>query len=131
MPTEWTLNASQITGGSNGQKLVGCHIIQNTDNYTFTKPDNTVLATSSGPPRPTASFTFPSFDHKDVKDWVITMSAPPTDTNQNWTGCSWSNGDVASTKDTTPESGEFTAQSGGTVLPDEASEKAASSGKAY
>ena len=67
----WTLNANNISGGSDGQKLAGCHIVQNGDTYQFTKPNiNDVLATV-GPPLPTSAFPFPAFHYKDVDNWGI------------------------------------------------------------
>lgn len=110
----WTINAANLSGGSDGAKLVGCHIVQYTNNYTFTKPDWTVLATSPGPPRPTAGFTFPTFNYKDINGWNITMGTPPTDTTQNWGADSWSfpNQPLPEGTPISGQSGEFTAQAG-------------------
>jgi hypothetical protein len=111
----WTLNAANLSGGSDRVKLSGCHIVQNATNYTFTTPDWDVKSTSTGTSLPTAAFTFPTFDHKDIKTWSISMSAPPTDTTQNWGADSWSfpPQPLVEGTDTSPgQSGEFTAQSG-------------------
>src|SRR5829696_8824822 len=92
----WTLNAANISGGSDGVKLAGCHIWQDTNNYRFTKPDWTVLASSPGTSLPTTGFTFtPTFTHgnvsgQSISGWSITMAAPPTVTTQSWGADSWS-----------------------------------------
>jgi hypothetical protein len=118
----WTLNAADISGGSDGQLLVGCHIVQNATNYTFTKPDWTVLATSTGTTLPTAAFTFPTFNHRNINGWSVGMSTPPTDTTQNWGADSWSfpAQPLVEIEDTTPgQSGEFTAQAGSGLTGEE------------
>ena len=121
----WTLNANNISGGSDGQKLVGCHVVEWPTNFTFTKPDWTVLATSTGTTRPSTAFTFPTFDHRDITGWSIGMPAPPTDTTQNWGADSWSF-PPQTVKRTGGQSGTFTAQADGTPVDaeDAASAKA-------
>jgi hypothetical protein len=111
----WTINASN--GGSDGVKLVGCHIVQNATNFTFTKPDWTVLSTSTGTTLPTAAFTFPAFDHRDITGWSVTMSAPPA-SGQNWGTDSWSF-PAQNQKRTGAQNGDFTAQSGSGTDEDE------------
>ena len=110
----WTLNAANLSGGNLGVKLAGCHIIQYANNYVLTTANWDVLATSSGPPRPTTGFTFPTFTLKDITGWTITMPAPPTDTTQNWSAGSWSFPNQPMPEDVpiTGQSGEFTAQAG-------------------
>jgi hypothetical protein len=111
----WTLSAADVSGGTDGKKLAGCHIVQNATNYTFTKPDWTVLSTSTGTTLPTGSFTFPSFDYKDITGWSVTMQAPPAVSTQNWGADNWSFPNQPLIEGTGPisgESGEFTAQAG-------------------
>lgn len=123
----WTLNAANISGGSYGDKLAGCHIWQDTNNYRFTKPDWTVLASSPGTTLPTAAFTFtPAFTHGNVSGqsitgWSISMSAPPTDTTQNWGTDGWLFPDQPSLEEVpiSGQSGEFTAQAGSGPMPAE------------
>ena len=110
----WTLNAANLSGGSDRVKLAGCHIVQYTNYYQFTTPDWDVKSTSSGPPRPTTGFTFPTFSHRDITGWTITMPAPPTDPTQNWNAGSWSfpNQPLVEETPISGQSGEFTAQAG-------------------
>lgn len=118
----WTLNAANISGGSDGDKLAGCHIWQDTNNYRFTKPDWTLLASSPGTTLPTAGFTFtPAFEHRSITGWTITMSTPPTDTTQSWGVDSWSFPDQPGLEGTptTGQSGEFTAQAGSGPMGEE------------
>jgi len=117
---EWTLNASSLTG--KGDKLAGCHIFQNTSNYTLTKPNpNEILSTSSGTSLP---LTFPTFSYKDVNDWSVTLSTAPDGATA--TG-SWSF-PTQQFKDPTNipgESGTYTAQTGpGLVAEEEAASSA-------
>ena len=127
MASIWTLNASGITpAGSYGNaKLAGCHITTNSAGtaYVFTKPNiNEVLATSSGPPLPTVPFSFPQFHFHDV-DWNVTVNTLGTLAG---TG-TWSTpGDGLSSPDDTvnPQNGDFTAQTGGQVTPEEAANAA-------
>jgi len=76
MPTNvWTLHANGISGGSNGQDLVGCHITKNSAGtaYEFTAPNiNTILSVTQTTTLPTAPFTFPQFGYDDKVDWVST-----------------------------------------------------------
>ena len=120
---DWTINAANLSGGSDGVKLVGCHIVQNATNFTFTKPDWTVLSTSTGTTLPTSSFTFPTFDHRDITDWSVTMSAPPASSTQNWGTDSWSF-PAQGQKRTGGQNGDFTAQSGSGTGEDEVSRPA-------
>ena len=114
----WTLNAANISGGGDGNKLAGCHIWQDTNNYRFTKPDWTLLASSPGTTLPTAGFTFtPTFEHRGITGWSVTMSAPPAVSTSNWGADSWSFPNqplplIEGTGPTPGQSGEFTAQAG-------------------
>lgn len=126
----WTINAAHLSGGPDRIKLVGCHIVQNADNFTFTQPDWTLLSTSSGPPRPKTAFVFPTFDYNGIYTWTINMSAPPSMTNLPWGVDSWSFPDqpFVEGEDVSPgQSGEFTAQAGSGLGE---GEEAASSAKA-
>jgi hypothetical protein len=111
----WTINAGHLSGGPDRIKLVGCHIIRNADNFTFTQPDWTPLKTSSGPPRPSAAFSFPTFDYNGIYTWTIRMAAPPAMSNVPWGVDSWSfpPQPLVGREDTgSGQSGEFTAQAG-------------------
>ena len=70
MPPTWIIDANNISGGSDGQKLAGCYIRQNGQTYQFTKPDFDVLSTA-GPPLPTGAFSFPAFHYKGIQGWGI------------------------------------------------------------
>lgn len=137
-PPQWTLSSNLITGGSNGQLLVGCHVTENAAGtaYQFTQPAiNQVLATSTGTSLPTGAFTFPSFNYNGVNGWVIGMTAPVAE-GTNWSNCTWFTPQTPQQRieDVPAQSGEFTAQAGGGVVPEEeraAAEKAASSGNKY
>ena len=120
----WTLNASNIGGGSDGQDLAGCHITTNAAGtaYEFTKPNISEVLATYGPPLPTTSFTFPAFDYKDLKNWSISVTLPLT-AGSNGSG-SWS---IPSQKRTGAQNGTFTAQADGTPVD---AEDAASSAKA-
>lgn len=120
----WTISANDITGGSDGKKLAGCHIVQNTNYFTITAPDWTVLAQSTTIGLPTTAFTFPLFAHRDIVGWSIGMSAPPASSNQNWGADTWSfppqPGHVK--RGGGPgQNGEFTAQAGSGLGEEEAS----------
>ena len=105
---EWTLNAGSLTGS--GDKLAGCHIFNNTTNYTLTKPNpNEVLATSSGTTLPV---TFPTFSYKNINLWSVTVSTAPDGATA--TG-SWSfpaQPGAVDPGDIGAESGTYTAQTG-------------------
>jgi hypothetical protein len=118
-PPLWTLNSGGLTGGSHKAKLVGCHIARDAQGvYTFYDPSWNVLATFSGTP---LSCTF---DYDQIDDWTVTLSTAVVDGNA--TG-GWSTPGTE-LEDTLPQSGDYTAQTGGgTVLPEEASDKAKSS----
>ena len=115
----WTLTAANLSGGSDRTKLAGCHIVQNATNYTFTTPDWDVKSTSSGTSLPTTGFTFPTFSHRDITGWTITVLAPPAVSSQNWGGGTWSFPDEPGLEEVpiTGQSGEFTAQAGSGPMP--------------
>ena len=110
----WTLTASGISGGSEGQKLAGCHIIVNNagNAYEFTAPNiSEVLASTTGNVLPLPPFTFPPFIYRGL-EWTIgilklPIGAPATGT--------WS---------TSAESGNFVAQAGEALAGDEAASSA-------
>jgi len=120
---EWTLNAGSLTGS--GDKLAGCHIFNNTTNYTLTKPNpNDVLATSSGTTLPV---TFPTFSYKDINLWTVTVATAPDGATA--TG-SWSFPNQPEAQDpdgvpTSAESGTYTAQTGPGQFEEEASSASA------
>ena len=119
----WTLNASGIIPpGPPGSQLAGCHITKNSAGtaYQFTAPNITNVLSTSGPPLPTASFTFPQFTYAGF-NWIIEVNLPLTP-GANGSG-TWS---IVSPKlafasgthghgrglPTAPQSGEYTAQAG-------------------
>jgi len=106
-PPEWTVNASGLTG--KGRDLAGCHIFLNSSNFTFTKPNNELLATSSDTTLP-ATFSIP--DYKDIKNWTVTVQ---TAVNGGNASGQWSFPEQAAAPDpadTPAESGSYTAQTG-------------------
>jgi|SRR5215216_421211 len=105
---EWTVTAIGLTGA--GLKLVGCHIFLNPTNYTFTKPDNTLLATTPGTTLPQ---TFSTFNYKGI-DWTITLTSALVGSNA--TGA-WSVPPGS-------ESGYFTAPTGAGIDEEEAASSA-------
>jgi hypothetical protein len=122
----WTITAANLFGGPDGIKLVGCHIVQHANDFTFNRPDWTVLKHSSGPPRPKVAFTFPEFDYNGIHHWTISMSAPPAMSNLPWGIDHWSFPPQLVGEDTgSGQSGEFTAQAGsGLGLGEEAASSA-------
>lgn len=106
MPTQSTINASGVTGGKDRTDLVGCHFVQNTDNYQFTEPDGTVLATA-GPPLPALPFSFSTFAFEGW-DWTIRVTTLTGGPANNQPGGSWTNNDV----NLANEEGNWTAQAG-------------------
>jgi len=126
MPTIYTLNASGITPvGSYGQaNLAGCHVTLNAAGtaYLFTQPNiNNVLA-QAGPPLPSVPFSFPTFGWQGV-DWNLTVtSLAPGAVSGTW---STPGMPIAKPDDTVnPQNGDFTAQTGGQVTPEEAANAA-------
>jgi len=121
MPTNiWTLHANGISGGSNGQDLVGCHINQNAAGtaYQFTAPNITnVLSTTTGTTLPTAPFDFPEFTY-DNDTWNISVSTLSGGAASNQAQGSWHSDDAHDIKETGPQSGEWTAQAGSTAGDD-------------
>ncbi len=118
-PPIWTLNASGMTGGSNGAKLAGCHIGQASSVYTFYDPSWNSLATFSGT---TLSCTF---NYNGVDGWTLTLGTAVSGGNATGT---WSTPKTEFERptDIPAQSGDYTAQTGGGVVPEE-EEKAASS----
>ena len=120
MPNVWTLHANGISGGSNGQDLVGCHINQNAAGtaYQFTAPNITnVLSTTTGTTLPTAPFDFPEFTY-DGDTWNIHVSTLTAGSGSNQAQGSWASDDSNDIKETGPQSGEWTAQAGSTAGDD-------------
>jgi hypothetical protein len=117
----WTINAADITGGSDGKKLAGCHIVQNPTYFTITAPDWTVLAQSTTIGLPTVAFQFPQFPLRDIEGWTVNMSAPPASTSSPWGADSWSfppqPGHVK--RGGSGQNGDFTAQAGSGLGEDE------------
>jgi hypothetical protein len=128
MPTNvWTIHASGITGGSQGQDLVGCHINQNAAGtaYQFTAPNITnILSTTTGTTLPTAPFSFPRFTY-DGNTWDIYVSTLNGGASSNQAEGNWDTNAENNTKETDPQSGEWTAQAGATVGDDIAATKSA------
>ena len=126
-PPEWTLTGKH-THGSDGNLLVGCHIIRNATNYQFTQPDKkTVLATSPGRSRPSGKFTFrPDFNYNGLIGVKIIMDTPVA-TGKEWKGA-WSAKDSPAKHEpvppTGPKEGDFTAQSGAGFDVDEVASSA-------
>jgi hypothetical protein len=122
----WTLNASDITPANSygNAKLAGCHITTNAAGtaYEFTEPNINNVKATVGPPLPTAPFTFPQFHFHDV-DWTITVSSITTGANGTGSG-TWSTPGTQLDDTVNPQNGDFTAQSGGQVSPEEAANAA-------
>jgi hypothetical protein len=114
-PPFWTLNASGLTGGSNKADLAGCHIAQNAQGvYTFYDPSWDVLGTFSGTPL-TCTFNYDGID-----GWIITLATAISGRNANGT---WSTPKTpkAGPEEIPAQSGDYTAQSGGSVDAEAAS----------
>jgi len=115
MPSKWTIKKSEdVTGGKDKADLVGCSISLNDAGtaYEFLSPTNSVLATSSGPPLPTPSFTFPLSQVYDQYQWTITVDTfTGGDKNKDAKG-TWTNTDPSLANE---ESGDWTAQADATV----------------
>ena len=125
----WTLNANSIQGGPNGQLLVGCHITENQSQtaYEFTEPNiNKILSFTPEGSLPPVPFTFPSFDHKGF-NWTITVTSLGVGATITGTWNTAATPPDGMVDPTPPQSGDYTAQTGGTMDPEEA----ASSAKAY
>jgi len=121
MPTNvWTLHANGISGGSNGQDLVGCHITKNSAGtaYEFTAPNiNTILSVTQTTTLPTAPFTFPQFGYDD-NTWNIAVTTLDGGPSSNQAEGTWGTLGKPSIKETGPQSGEWTAQAGSTAGDD-------------
>ena len=125
MPTKWTINANGVSGGSDGQELVGCHInIVGGIVYQFTAPDNTELATSPGPALPSLPYTFPLIQNFKGYNWSIQLATVTGGSSNNQAQGSWSNDHEGITAG---QGGDYTAQAGGTVEGDEDADTAAAS----
>ena len=120
-PPIWTLNASGMTGGSNGAKLAGCHIGQASSVYTFYDPSWNVLATFAGSPTLSCSFNY-----NGINGWTVTLATAISGGNANGGWTTPNTGPVVRPTDIPAQSGDYTAQTGGGVVPEE-EEKAASS----
>ena len=128
MPTNvWTIHANGVTGGSQGQDLVGCHINQNAAGtaYQFTAPNITnILSTTTGTTLPIAPFSFPEFTYEG-NTWDIDVTTLNGGASSNQAQGSWETNADNSIKETDPQSGEWTAQAGATVGDDIAATKSA------
>ena len=95
MPTQWTINAGGVNGGSNKSELIGCHIQQNATNYQFESPNGTVQSTTTGTTLPTPPFQFPMFNSplagSTALDWYITVDTLTGGASGNQAGGKWSN----------------------------------------
>jgi len=118
-PPIWTLNASGLTGGDRKSKLAGCHIGLASGVYTFYDPSWDSLGTFSGTP---LSCTF---NYNSITGWTIILSTAVSGGNAAGTWSTPSQGQ----KKTGPESGNYTAQTGGGVVPEEESASSAGYGK--
>jgi hypothetical protein len=118
-PPLWTLNASGLTGGGHKTKLAGCHIAQASGVLTFYDPSWNSLGTFSGSP---LSCTF---NYDGVTGWNITSSTAVSGGNATGTWNTPSQGQ----KKTGSESGNYTAQTGGGVVPEEEAASSAGYGK--
>jgi hypothetical protein len=125
MPSIWTLHARGITPASSyaHAKLAGCHITTNSAGtaYEFTEPNINNVKATAGPPLPSVPFSFPEFHYHEV-DWNVTVYTLET---LAVTG-TWSTPGNAQVPDDTvnPQNGDFTAQTGGQVTPEEAANAA-------
>ena len=110
-PPLWTLNASGLSGGSNSAKLAGCHIAQNstTSVYTFYNPSWNSLGTFSGTPLSCL------FSYNGINDWTVTLGTATSGGSASGTWFSPAQGG----KKTGSQSGNYTAQTGGGVVPEE------------
>jgi hypothetical protein len=120
MPNVWTIHANDVSGGSNGQDLVGCHINQNTAGtaYQFTAPNiNTILATTLGSTLPSVPFSFPQFGY-DGNTWNVSVSTLTGGNSNNKAEGTWATLGDRGIKETGPQSGEWTAQAGSTAGDD-------------
>ncbi len=119
-PPFWTLNASGITGGSNGADLAGCHIALNAQGvYTFYDPSWDVLGTFSGSPLSC------SFNYDGINGWTVTLATAISGSNATGT---WNTPDTGP-EETPAESGNYTAQSGGGPLAVDQAASSAGHGK--
>ncbi len=123
----WTLHGKDITGEGNGKLLAGCHITVNDAGtaYEFTKPRiQDVLSTTLGSTLPVPPFTFIAFAYKGF-DWTIEVKSIPLGAAAHGT---WATAatppHVKDIDPTAPQSGEYTAQAGGTVVDDNAASSA-------
>ena len=118
-PPIWTLNASGLTGGGHKSKLAGCHIGLASGTYTFYDPSWNSLGTFSGTPL-TCTFNYDS-----VNGWSIVLSTAVSGSDATGT---W-NTPAQGQKKTGAESGNYTAQTGGGVVPEEEAASSAGYGK--
>ncbi|HET6863107.1 MAG TPA: hypothetical protein VFH91_08660, partial [Pyrinomonadaceae bacterium] len=113
MPTKWTISANDVSGGSSGRDLVGCHItIVGGIVYQFTAPNNDELATSPGPTLPNLPYTFPTVQNYKNHNWTIKLRTLTYGPSNNQAQGNWSN-DAAGI--TAGEGGDWTAQAGATI----------------
>jgi hypothetical protein len=112
MPTQWTIPASGVTGGSLGQELIGCHIevVSNAEGtaYEFQQPNGTgVTNTPFASTLPAPPFTFPTFTSdlggNTSANWSISVSTLTGGPSGNQAQGGWSNPASPLTKPTKPE----------------------------
>ena len=113
-PPVWTISANDVSGGSNGSLLIGCHITENAAGtaYEFTQPNiNNVLSTTPGSTLPSVPFSFPSFTY-DGFTWTIGVtSLSGADVDGTWATAA-----TPEIENVPAQSGDYTAQTGGGPL---------------
>lgn len=117
MSTQWTIH--HVHGQPSGQQLIGykIEVSSNGQNYQFTTPNNTVLATTPGTTRPQLPFDFPQFSIPGgpaVWNWNIHVETLTAGRHHNKAEGTWSN----NANPAEDESGTFTAQAGQGMEPE-------------
>lgn len=118
----WTLHRRDIFGG--GEDLHGCHIVSTDAGFQFTEPDIRKILSFTSPTLPQiVPFTFPVFEYKE-QEWAITLWTLPIGAKGTgaWAtpGRKLRGATLGRKPETDPQSGDFTAQAGGSIAPDEA-----------
>jgi len=115
----WTLHRRGINGGF-GEELHGCHIVFTGADFEFTEPDiHKVLSFTPSQLPSAVPFTFPIFTYKEA-EWAITVWTLPIGANGSGT---WATRGKQA-PDVDPQSGDFTAQAGGSIDLDKATYRA-------
>jgi hypothetical protein len=95
MPTKWTIHADGVESGTNGTKLVGCHLEDTGTNYQFEDKDGNVLKASTGTTLPSLPYDFPMFKHAfggtTKLPWYIKLETTTHGQSQNKAKGKWSN----------------------------------------